>query len=215
MAVGDPYRVTVCVLNVRQSPSITAEVIGYVQRDEVVTCLDVSGDGYWFKIEMEDLKGWAAQRFLQYVLDPAPVEKFLWMPIALAEVGVKELPGDGDNPRILEYLQSTRLGPPANSKDETHWCSAFVNWCIEKAGYEGTDSARARSWLTWGKSIATPERGCIAVLQRNQDPQGGHVGFFLEENEQQMALLGGNQSNAVRTSWYDYADCLGFRLPGR
>ncbi len=214
MAVGDPYRVTASVLNVRQNPDITAQVIGFLYQGEVVTCVAVSGDGYWYEIEKEGLMGWASQRFLQYVLNPAPVEKYLWMPIALAEVGVKEVSGSGYNARIIEYLQSTTLEPPANANDETPWCSAFVNWCMERAGYEGTNSARARSWLSWGNQIANPERGCIAVLQLTNDSLCGHVGFFLEKSPRQIALLGGNQSDAVRMSWYDSADCLSFRLPG-
>ncbi|HOZ21236.1 MAG TPA: TIGR02594 family protein, partial [bacterium] len=118
------------------------------------------------------------------------------------------------NPRIVEYLQSTMLESPWNANDETPWCSAFVNWCVERAGYEGTDSAWARSWFYWGTIIESPERGCIAVFKRNNDPYCGHVGFFIEENQNGISVLGGNQSNSVKTSWYSRDDLLGFRIPG-
>ncbi len=208
------FRVIATTLNVRQAPLITAPVIGYLHANDVVERLNISSDGYWYEILEGALQGWAAQKYLQLILQPAPAERYPWMAIALAEVGVREFPGNAENPRIVGYLQSTTLRPPDNSKDETLWCSAFVNWCIERAGYEGTDSALARSWLTWGNEISTPERGCIAVLERDQDPRCGHVGFYLDENQQRIALLGGNQSNAVGISWYNYADCLSFRLPG-
>ncbi len=89
-------------------------------------------------------------------LDAAP-----WMEIARAEEGVKEIVGDEDNPRVLQYLRSTSLGKWAASRDETPWCSAFVNWCITQAGLEGTNSAMARSWLGWGVDLAMPRPGCV------------------------------------------------------
>ena len=79
-----------------------------------------------------------------------------WLEIAEREQGVAEVPGAGDNPRVVDYLMSTTLGSLENQNDETPWCSAFVNWCMEQAGIKGTNSAWARSWLDWGKE---PEEG--------------------------------------------------------
>jgi uncharacterized protein (TIGR02594 family) len=135
---------------------------------------------------------------------------FPWLPIALAEQGVKEYPGDGDNPRIVEYLQSTTLEAPMRTNDETAWCSAFVNWCVEHAGYEGTDSAWAKSWLNWGKAIPKPRRGCVVILTR---AGGGHVGFYMGGTKTTIAVLGGNQSDEVNQANRPKADLLGYRLP--
>lgn len=41
--------------------------------------------------------------------------------------------------------------------------------------------ADVRSWLNWKKNIATPERGCIAVLQLTNDSSHGHVILFLKK----------------------------------
>ena len=95
---------------------------------------------------------------------------------------------------IVEYLHSTNLGKPANSNDETFWCSAFVNWCTEKGGYEGTDSAWALDWAGWGKKAAPPRRGCIVVFRRDE---GGHVGFYISETATHIKILGGNQNDSV------------------
>jgi uncharacterized protein (TIGR02594 family) len=134
------------------------------------------------------------------------------MPIALAEKGVKEFPGDGDNPRIVQYLQSTTLEAPYNSNDETAWCSAFVNWCVERSGYEGTDSAWARSWLEWGKKTAQPKRGCIVVFERGL--KYGHVGFYVRKTQSNIYVLGGNQDDAVNEKGYPTSKLLGYRIPG-
>src|SRR4030095_2451187 len=90
---------------------------------------------------------------------------------------------------------SERCGATRGSSSA--WCSAFANWCVEKAGYEGTDSAWAKSWLTWGKKLATPRRGCIAVFTRGD---GGHVGFYISKTSSVIKVLGGNQSDEVNIS---------------
>jgi uncharacterized protein (TIGR02594 family) len=181
----------------------------------------VSADQYWFKIQTaEGLQGWCSHKFLVKTENDPETQPgdFPWLTIALQEVGMKEFVDPAENPRILDYLRSTSLGSPYTSSDETDWCSAFVNWCVEKAGYEGTDSARARSWLNWGKPIEAPVRGCIVVFKRvcpNGNPNVcGHVGFYVDETPTRITLLGGNQDDAVNIKNYSKSNLLGYRLPG-
>lgn len=210
--MSEKYGVTATSLNVRDAPSITAEVIGFLHKADVAELVSKSGDGYWFRVKKGDLEGWASHKYLELVVDGSgSAEEFSWMPIALAEVGVKEFPGNGDNPRIVEYLKSTNLSAPFNSNDETHWCSGFVNWCVERSGFEGTDSAWARGWLNWGKKLTTPRRGCIVVFKR--EVNSGHVAFYIGETATQIKVLGGNQSNAVSISSYPKSRLLGYRVP--
>lgn len=129
--------------------------------------------------------------------------------IAEGELGVEEIVGDKDNPRILEYHSTTTLKA---THDEVSWCSSFVNWVVKKAGYEGTNSAAARSWLKWGKPIETPEVGCIVVLKRGLPPSG-HVCFYVEDFNDKIKCLGGNQSNKVKYSFYPKSDVLSYRVP--
>lgn len=140
----------------------------------------------------------------------ATEEEFRWMDHALAEQGVKETPGAGSNARVIEYLRTTTLPRALASDDETPWCSAFVNWCLEQAGLKGTGSAAARSWLSWGQSLTVPRRGCIVVLSRDG---GGHVAFYLRTVGSQLHLLGGNQNNAVCVRAYERSRLLGYRVP--
>ena len=83
-----------------------------------------------------------------------------WMDIARNELGQNEIAGSRDNPRIVDYHGSTSLNA---SDDETPWCASFVNWVMEQAGIEGTDSAAAMSWADWGQSSElTP--GAVVVV---------------------------------------------------
>ena len=137
-----------------------------------------------------------------------------WIAVAEKELGVKEFPGDADNPRIITYHSATSYG---STEDETPWCSAFVNWCMKEVGVEGTHNAAARSWLHWGKALAQPEPGAITILWRGS-PSGwqGHVGFYMGEHESNpnyIMLLGGNQGDSVCLAAYDKKRVLGFRLP--
>jgi uncharacterized protein (TIGR02594 family) len=126
-----------------------------------------------------------------------------WMKIAMREEGVTEVSGIGNNPRILEYHETTSLRTADAKNDSTHWCSSFVNWCMEQAGEEGTDSAWAIDWNDWQEELISPRVGCIVVLSRkNKGTNGGHVGFCLSERDTDIEVLGGNQGDKVSRSFY-------------
>lgn len=136
--------------------------------------------------------------------------KPLWLTIAEEEKGVKEYVGDADNPRIVEYHQTTSLKA---TDDEVPWCSAFVNWCIKQAGYNGTDSAAARSWLEWGVELPEGRPGAITVFRRKGSPWSGHVGFYIDEDDDGVFVLGGNQNDSVNVACFSWNDLLDFRWP--
>ncbi|MGK7943126.1 MAG: TIGR02594 family protein [Microcystaceae cyanobacterium] len=214
------YRVTATLLNVRDRPSIqNSTILGTLRRDELVELQDDNSAAYWLNIQQinGNLAGYASRKYLEQI--GIVSQDFPWFAIALVEEGVREKAGSGDNPRIVEYLQSTTLSEPSASNDETPWCSAFVNWCVEKAGYAGTDSAWAKSWLNWGQPLSTPQKGCIVVFERRMSNGqiGGHVGFYISETSETVKVFGGNQSDSVKYSHYPKDGYLGrtkYRLLG-
>jgi uncharacterized protein (TIGR02594 family) len=134
-----------------------------------------------------------------------------WLRIALGELGTAEDLDLGEsNPQVLKYLQSTTLGHDDSHNDQTDWCSAFVNWCIEQSHHEGTNSAAARSWVNWGKPTNDPVRGCVVVFSRG--PGHGHVGFYLRRRPGMITVLGGNQGHKVTIADQDDSRLLGYRL---
>jgi hypothetical protein len=44
-------------------------------------------------------------------------------------------------------------------------------------------------------------------------PGGGHVGFYVGENDNSFLVYGGNQSNAVGFAWINKTRLLGARRP--
>jgi uncharacterized protein (TIGR02594 family) len=129
-----------------------------------------------------------------------------WMDIARGEMGQSEIAGSRDNARIVQYHDTTTLHA---KDDETPWCSSFVNWTLEKAGYKGTDSAAAISWAQWGDKVnglGSAREGDVVVLHQKGAPaSSNHVGFFVRGANGQVTLLGGNQSNQVKESTYSTA----------
>ena len=145
-----------------------------------------------------------------------------WMKVASMELGVHENPAPGQHTqRILEYHGTTSLHA---GTDEMPWCSSFVNWVMKKAGHPGTNNALAKSWLSWGKTLATPRYGAITIIKRkgaHQDAATGsatgyHVAFCVQATATHVELLGGNQSDSVRISRYPLGsyEVQGYRWPG-
>jgi uncharacterized protein (TIGR02594 family) len=136
----------------------------------------------------------------------------LWYRIAMREIEtrVDEIVGPADNPRIVEYHQSTSLKV---TDDETPWCSSFLNWIMEQAAQPKTDSAMARSWLNWGKEIEKPKKGCVVIFSRGNNPASGHAGLFVSEENDRLLILGGDQGNQVCISSYPKSRVLGYRWP--
>lgn len=131
-----------------------------------------------------------------------------YIQIAEKEIGVHETRG-GETKRILEYHAATKLKA---TEDEVSWCSSFVNWVMKQAGYEGTHSAAARSWLQFGSS-KTFEKFSIVVFKRGNSPWQGHVAFAIEDLGSHIRVLGGNQSDQVCYANYLKANVLGYVKP--
>ena len=130
------YRVLAETLNIRGAPSTSGAPVGVLRKDEVIEAAADSEDGRWVLTMRNGVPGWVSKKHLKDVPGlPAGSADYAWLGVAARERGVGGLPGPANNQRVLEYLRSTsNLGDLATSRDETSWCSAFVNWCLEQAG---------------------------------------------------------------------------------
>lgn len=202
-------------LNIREpGPSLTSlPIVDMANLGDVLTVRPLT----IYEVEDEDgnVMGWCSANSKYSRVYAGEVEEEavvpiagepLWLQIARKEIGVKEVRG-GENPRIIEYHATTTLKA---KEDEIPWCSSFINWCMKKAGYKGTQSAAAISWASWGKVLKEPKIGCVVVFSRTG---GNHVGFYLGKSGSSIKLLGGNQSNEVNISYQDASRLLGYRWP--
>ncbi|GAG88566.1 unnamed protein product [marine sediment metagenome] len=130
--------------------------------------------------------------------------------IALSQYGVTEIVGGEHNPTILKYFKD--IGHSWVKDDEMAWCSAFVNWCCFHAGKNYTGELNARSWLKVGHRAVEPQVGDIVVFWREKESGWkGHVGFYINETEDYINVLGGNQSNQVKIAAYPKHRLLQYR----
>lgn len=121
---------------------------------------------------------------------------------ALELYGLKETPGEASNPKIIAWDEEIGY-KGIYSKDSTPWCGLFVAVCLHRAGRPLLDSAdkynvlRALQWANWGVPVSPAMFGDLLVFQREG---GGHVGFYVGEDEVCYHVLGGNQSDMVNVT---------------
>jgi uncharacterized protein (TIGR02594 family) len=141
--------------------------------------------------------------------------------IAQRFVGVKEVPGAGDDPQVLAMLRLDQAWPEG---DEVPWCSAFVNYVCWLLRLPRSKSLRARSWLRVGRPIPIEQAMPgfdLVIFSRGQGEQPGpdvvdapgHVGFYAgaTRDGDVIHVLGGNQDDAVCVRGYPADRVLGAR----
>ncbi len=201
-------------LNLRRGPGEDYSVVTTLPYGTLVH--GQSAHPPWVKVDIEGdgkADGFMHESFLEAVTGgfrlraPSGASPY---EIARAELahGVKEAPGAANNPRIILYHGSTTLKA---TEDSVPWCSSFVNYCVEASGQRGTRSASAMSWHDndWGEDVTdAPQAGDIVVWKRKYKGKdgkwntGGHVGFFVKDLGDRIAVLGGNQGDAVSITSY-------------
>jgi uncharacterized protein (TIGR02594 family) len=135
---------------------------------------------------------------------------------ALQYFGIKEIPGKGSNPVILDMAKGLGIGN-IYTDDDMSWCALFINHLIRltgkpilQVGHDPYNYLRAKYMLNWGKQVQHGEEklGDVLIFDREG---GGHVGLYIAESGATFHVLGGNQSNAVTITEISKARLLGAR----
>jgi uncharacterized protein (TIGR02594 family) len=136
-----------------------------------------------------------------------------WMKNAMNEIGQKEIPGQKNNPRVMEYHKAAGSYSTGDSGKYDAWCAGFVSWIMKQHGCTPPKKAmRALSWKDFGKAVKNPIFGAIGIKERRG---GGHVSFVVGQSRDRkfLYMLGGNQNNEVNISQYKKSTWLKFVIP--
>lgn len=177
----------------------TKKALIQFQKDSKLTADGVAGGNTWKALGVKPKSTTASS---------LPTPNAPWYDIAKAELGITEISEPGKhNQRILEYHATTTLGAKT---DEVAWCSSFVNWVMTQSGIKGTNNALAMSWSNWGLAVNVPFKGVVVVIKRKNrtsdastgSSTGYHVGFYESSTSETITILGGNQSDKVKSSTF-------------
>ena len=110
----------------------------------------------------------------------------------------------------LVMLAQSQLGNGAVYGRATLWCGRFMNWTLTHAGYRGTGSDMAKSFLSLPHT--TPHVGAIAVFSRGG--RFGHVGIVSGFDEQgNPIVISGNHGHRVARGVYPRQRVLAYVSP--
>jgi uncharacterized protein (TIGR02594 family) len=134
-----------------------------------------------------------------------------WIVAGKAVFGLHEIE---DNRALKGWLRSD--GKTLGDPKALPWCGDYVETCIKNSipkepfpGALGENPYWARNWLYFGEDYGLVY-GAIVVFKRGS---GGHVGFAVGQDRNDIYVLGGNQSNAVTISRISRSRLLGARWP--
>lgn len=148
---------------------------------------------------------------------------------ALADYGLREVPGAANSPRILEMAFEAHAGSYYKN-DATPWCAlAMTSWAIKAGFTPPADPLAAGHWAKFGTPVAIGDAalGDVLVMER---VGGNHVTMYVGEDAHNFYGLGGNQGDCVciaafpkvrithirRCAWkVAQPDNVGKRYPGR
>jgi uncharacterized protein (TIGR02594 family) len=129
---------------------------------------------------------------------------------ALKLFGIKEQPGDADNPEIINWAKETGL-TRMYSTDSTPWCGLLMAVVARRADKSFPPNPLwARNWAQFGVPSSEPGLGDVLVFSRGN---GGHVALYVGEDKKTFHVLGGNQSDAVTITRIEKSRLLAARRP--
>ena len=142
---------------------------------------------------------------------PAIPTEPIWLRRARQEIGVSEIAGKQHSKRVLSYWELSKL---YFTDDETPWCAGFVGAMIEDCGIKSTRSGMARSYDKWGQPCGAIPGAIVTFWRGSKSGGSGHVGFVVGKDQNgNIMVLGGNQSDAVNIKPFSTDRVIGYRWP--
>lgn len=138
-----------------------------------------------------------------------------WLKAARSKLGTRESAGPVNSATIMGWAKTlgVRILGMVYNADSVPWCGLFVATCMNEVGIAPASIAvRAKSWATWGLSLRFDRiaPGAVLVFER---AGGGHVGFYVGEDDTAFHVLGGNQGDRVSITRISKDRCVACRWP--
>lgn len=123
--------------------------------------------------------------------------------------GTREIVGKQHSKEILSWAKELGMDK-TYTNDEIPWCGLFTAIVIKRAEFDVVKNPLwARNWNSFGTKQSVAMLGDVLVFTRPGG--GGHVGFYIGEDDTCYHVLGGNQSNMVNTTRILKSRCIGIR----
>lgn len=116
---------------------------------------------------------------------------------AIALNGVTETAGMASTREIMAWADEVGL-KASYPTDGVAWCGLFAAVVVKRAGWDVVAGPLwARNWANFGRAVDPRHAALGDVLVFSRPGGGGHVGFYVGEDDTAFHVLGGNQSDAV------------------
>lgn len=121
--------------------------------------------------------------------------------------GQAELSGPQSNKAILGIIN--KVLPAVKDDSEAAWCGIFMGHLFDSimlGHLKPAKFASAKAWAGIGEEItideARPGNTLVVFHRGNPGDWRGHVGLYVNHNDTNVFVAGGNQSNSVTISPY-------------
>ena len=125
-------------------------------------------------------------KFERNLLKPADLYRQQLISTAEKEIGIRELTGKNDGPRVESYLRITGL------KKGQPWCAAFISWVFYQNGYSQPRSAWTPALFPAAKIVNQAEPGNLLGIYYPELKRIAHVGLIVRTQGDWIISIEGN-----------------------
>jgi hypothetical protein len=131
--------------------------------------------------------GMRGSNLLKYSIpDYQIAQRYSLVRAAMKEIGVRELTGNNDGPRVEEYLSCVRL------KKGQPWCAAYVSYIFANAGFARPRSGWSPDLVPKSRLSATALPGNLLGIYFKKEGRIAHVGIIIREDGDYLISAEGN-----------------------
>lgn len=149
---------------------------------------------------------------------PSALNVSPWLATMRAITGTKEVPGNKDNPFIIEMAHEiVRRYPELRGNvgwynhDGIPWCGLGMGYVFAINGIKPVSAPlSAIAWAEFGVALKVGTPGAVLVKKRKG---GGHVTLYESEDAKYYYGRGGNQSDSVNVSKILKSEVIAIRWP--